>query len=134
MYINPNLIGDKMDSRISEAISKFLAVINEAKKNYPLLEEELLKKDNETQDILHAVELLSAHEGRKCYTKLKKVRKERRKIKDMMSIYEIVLDMCKQLAKGSINTIENALGNIRKQENHLKNRFYTNRTNILEDK
>lgn len=122
-----------MVTKLSESISKFVSILNDAKTRLPALKEELETVEKQQQDILHAIENSGYDDGRKLCSMLKKVRKHRRKIKDDIAIYEPICELASTLAtKGAISTIEQSLGAIRKQERYLENRFYTNRTDILD--
>ena len=122
-----------MVTKLSESISKFVSILNDAKTRLPALKEELETVEKQQQDILHAIENSEYDDGRKLCSMLKKVRKHRRQIKDDIAIYEPICELASTLStKGAISTIEQSLGAIRKQERYLENRFYTNRTDILD--
>lgn len=122
-----------MVTKLSESISKFISILNDAKTRLPALKEELETVEKQQQDILHAIENSEYDDGRKLCSMLKKVRKHRRQIKDDIAIYEPICELTSTLAtKGAISIIEQSLGAIRKQERYLENRFYTNRTDILD--
>lgn len=122
-----------MVTKLSESISKFVSILNDAKTRLPTLKEELETVEKQQQDILHAIENSEYDDGRKLCSLLKKVRKHRRQIKDDIAVCEPICELASTLAtKGAISTIEQSLGAIRKQERYLENRFYTNRTDILD--
>ena len=100
-----------MVTKLSESISKFVSILNDAKTRLPALKEELETVEKQQQDILHAIENSEYDNGRKLCSMLKKVRKHRRQIKDDIAIYEPICELASTLAtKGAISIIEQSMG------------------------
>ena len=100
-----------MVTKLSESISKFVSILNDAKTRLPALKEELETVEKQQQDILHAIENSEYDDGRKLCSMLKKVRKHRRQIKDDIAIYEPICELASTLAtKGAISIIEQSMG------------------------
>lgn len=74
----------KNEQKTSYYIESFLNYISSVEKSFPSMELEMKKKNDETQDILHEIELgnTTYKERAKIATRLKNVRKERRVVKD----------------------------------------------------
>lgn len=83
-------------------------------------------KDKETQDVLHELELEDVlfDERAKLATKLRKIRKDRRKAKDIVEEKEPLLNWYSE-NKQAVNKLREALGATRKQEKYHNNRSYT---------
>ncbi len=117
----------------SKQIESFLNFLREAETNYHIALSEQISKNNETQDLLHRLELDDDgyHDSAKIAKVLRQVRQERRSAKDMETVTEpIVLYL--ENNKKTINCLERLLGDVRKAEKSIENRFYINRTDIVE--
>ncbi len=114
--------------KISQIYKTFLDTIKDIQTTYKFESEELTKKDQETQDLLHQLELGSYKERPKTTTKLAKVRKERRYSKDVISVLQPMVDL---LATNEgiafIKKLQIVLGDTRKIENSMLYRRYTPR-------
>ena len=117
----------------SEIIAGFLTFLREAAEQYRMAAAEEQLTSDETQDILHRLEL---HDG--TYTEdvqlaalLREVRRRRRQAKDT---WEFTYQIAKwaEDEKKALRSLERLLGVIRKIESHHEERFYANRTTILD--
>ncbi len=117
----------------SEIIADFLTFLREAAEQYRMAAAEEQLTSDETQDILHRLEL---HDG--TYTEdaqlaalLREIRRRRRQAKDTWELaYQISL--WAEDEKKAVRSLERLLGDIRKIENRHEERFYANRTTILD--
>ncbi len=89
--------------------------------------------DNETQDILHRLELHndSYHDMARMSRTLKEVRQNRRAAKDAVSELDPICGWAKENAK-VLKSLEQLLGNVRKVEKSTQNRHYMDRTDAVE--
>ena len=117
-----------MNKETSNYIETFLNYLSEVDRSYPLVNAELKKKDDETQDILHELELgdNNYRERAKIATRLKNIRKERRQLKDKIEEIETLYQWVNE-NKTSINKLQQVLGQTRKQEKYHSNRTYHKR-------
>ena len=112
----------------SKAIKEFLDVMDKAKDRYNNAYEMVGELDKSTQDIMHKLELdnLSYKENCKLMTRLKTVRKDRRYYKDIVEIYQPIIDY-KSENERSVNLLKHLLGEVRKVEKYHKKRTYVPR-------
>lgn len=92
--------------------------------------------EKETDDIMHLIELTSfnAAEGYKIAKQLKEIRMERRILKDENDLLRPMINELSGL-KHKRNAWDNAIGNIRKEKEWKKDRFYKCKHRIdLQDK
>lgn len=117
----------------STHISDFLKFLREADTIYAIADRAQKESDNETQDILHAMELdsLSYHERARLSSALSAVRNKRRKAKDTAEIMKPVLDW-KEKNRAAVKSLETVLGAVRTLEKEKENRFYVKRTDIVQ--
>lgn len=111
----------------SEYISEFLDFISGVQTSYNDCHEEMKKQEKLTQDYLHSLELddLKYEERNRVATKLAMNRKDRRYFKDRVEEYEpIVKFLSEQNNMRVINQLKQVLGEVRRQENYHKDRFY----------
>ena len=123
--------------RDSENIAAFLNFLRNAQSLYNIARDELHQADNETQDILHQLELHenSYHKIAALGKKLRAVRRRRRTAKDTVEIYEpIIVWANRQDNRELLKRLEQLLGEVRKIEESKENRMYVPKTKILEDK
>lgn len=116
----------KDELKTSYYIESFLNYISSLEKSFPFMQLEMEKKNDETQDILHEIELgnTTYKERAKIATRLKNVRKDRRKAKDIVEEKEPLLNWYSE-NKQAVNKLREALGATRKQEKYHNNRSYT---------
>lgn len=122
--------------RESENIAAFLNFLRNAQSLYNIARDELHQADNETQDILHQLELHenSYHKIAALGKKLRAVRRRRRAAKDTMEVYQpIIVWANKPDNREMIREMERLLGEVRKVEKSKENRMYIPKTKILED-
>ena len=117
----------------SEYISGFLDFMRESMMEYEIARTRQADADNETQDLLHRLELHddSYHDMARISKELKRVRQERRNAKDTISELEPVRKWSEENAK-ALKSLEQLLGAVRKAEKATQNRFYTERTDAVE--
>ena len=122
--------------RESENIAAFLDFLRDAQSRYNIARDELNQANNETQDILHQLELFenSYHKIAALGKKLRAVRRRRRAAKDTVEIYEpIIVWANRQDNRELLKRLERLLGEVRKIEKSKENRMYIPKTKILED-
>ena len=114
-------------------ISDFLKFLREAETIYAIADVTQKEADNETQDILHAMELdsLSYHYRARLSSALSAVRKKRRTAKDTAEIMKPVLEW-KEKNRSALKSLETILGTVRTLEKDKDNRFYVKRTDIVQ--
>ena len=98
------------------------------------LEKELNDKELETVDLLHEIELasLNAIERSRVYSKLEKVRKDRRMIKDKLELVNTLKGFTsKYITKGICGDVNQVIENVNTLKSNQINREYTPR--ILKD-
>ena len=117
----------------STHIADFLKFLLKAETIYAIADVTQNDADNETQDILHAMELdsLSYHDRSRLSSALSAVRKKRRKAKDTAEIMKPVLDW-EEKNRDAVKSLENVLGAVRTIEKEKENRFYVKRTDIVQ--
>ena len=114
-------------------ISDFLKFLLEAETIYAIADVTQDEADNETQDILHAMELdsLSYHDRSRLSSALSAVRQKRRTAKDTAEIMKPVLEW-KEKNRAALKSLETILGTVRTLEKDKDNRFYVKRTDIVQ--
>lgn len=98
------------------------------------LEKELNDKELETIDLLHEIELasLNAIERSRVYSKLEKVRKDRRIIKNKLELVNTLKGLTsKYITKGICGDVNQVIENVKTLKNNQMNRKYVPR--ILKD-
>lgn len=100
-------------------------------KEIEYLEKELIKCDNERQDLLHYVELgkFNAYEGYKIAKDLQLVSRKRRKIKDELDVMQTAWSKLNGKL-GNLNILNEAIGDVRKTLKQKENRYYKPRIRI----
>ena len=122
--------GEEMNA--SKELEQFLDFVNNAES---LMDQAIAgQQEAETQDILHALELEnhSYHEAASLARKLAKVRQTRRQEKDIVAQLAPVVEWLKE-NDVAVRRLQRVLGELRKVERNTQNRFYTPRTNVLEE-
>lgn len=125
---------DKDRSGNSMYISEFLSFLRKVQTEYNIAAEREKDADEETQDILHRLELEedSLQDMEKMTEALKEVRRRRREAKDSKMMSEPVMDWLLK-NKEMVNSLEQVLGEVRKIEKRIRNRTYTEKTGIVEE-
>lgn len=100
--------------------------IRDIPSRYKQNEEMLRKLDQETQDLLHFIELknLNAMEGYKAYKDLQRVRKERREIKNENELLAPIVDTLHGM-KNKLSDLDHGIGKIRKVKTSQSQRRYS---------
>ena len=116
----------------SEYISGFLDFMRESMMEYEIARTRQVDADNETQYLLHRLELHddSYHDMARISKELKRVRQERRNAKDTISELEPVRKWSEENAR-TLKSLEQMLGAVRKAEKATQNRLYTDRTDVV---
>lgn len=127
MRIGGSTLNKKKDT-VSLHIESFLNYLTKVDSDYANAFVNVNQRDKETQDILHEIELEDVlfEERAKLATKLRNVRKERRRNKDIVEETEALVNWMKE-NKSAINKLREVLGTTRKQEKYHSNRTYKKR-------
>ena len=115
-------------------ISDFGKQCKEAVARYNANIECIKCRDDDTQDILHEIELSSsknASEGYKLYRKLKYVREDRRRAKNENELLEPLVQWI-AANKQTMNQLSQIQGKCNTKQQVIANRIYTPRGDILE--
>ena len=127
---------EKTSQPLSNQISDYLKLMEQAKKDYDWYQEELIRLEQLTQDYLHKLELteMPYHEQAKTARKLKECRKERRKAKEIITVTEPIVDFLNS-EKGQmmVNQIQQVLGKVRKAEKNAALLQYAPRVLTMEE-
>ena len=112
----------------SSQIDAFLTFLRDCEQRCRIAEAEERDANNETQDILHSLELEphDYHEYARLSKELRDVRQRRRRAKDTLSVISPVLDFVDG-NRPFIKGMERLLGDVRKAEKKLENRVYVPR-------
>ena len=123
-----------IDKLNSEEITNFLAFIRNAEQLVPAIEAAWKLADDESQDILHAIEFhnYNPRKTSALVKKLQTVRAERRIAKNAANIAHLITDWSSQNQQ-ALKALERLLGDVRKEERHIQNMVYVPRTNIMEE-
>lgn len=115
----------------SKEIENFLKFLREAEEKFNMAQEEEIELNNQTQDILHFLELEKHpyHEYAKLAKKLKTVREERRKVKDYIQETGPIMTWLEN-NRQTIKNLEQLLGTVRKAEKSTVNRIYIPKSSI----
>lgn len=118
--------------RGSEGLYDFLNYVRESVETYKIAEGDVAQYENETQDLLHSLELEnnSYHESARIARTLAEVRQQRRISKDIMTVIKPLFDWVNDNGK-TINSLERLLGDMRKAEKIKEKRSYFYRTDIV---
>ena len=113
------------EDKPSQHLKLFLDYTRQCEEEYSLNNSILQETDRQTQDILHKIELekISYHEHARLNKELAKIRKCRRKAKDIVTILKPVVEYSEE-NKSVFNSLSQLLGVVRKEENRLENRMY----------
>lgn len=118
----------------SETMQAFLLLVQRAKEGYPAEEENVMFCDNQTQDILHELELVphSASQIMKLAKQLSATRQERRLSKNNLELLHPIVEWANK-HKNAINDLKDALAEVAIKEEALLNREYRYRTTVVQD-
>ena len=107
----------------SEIIADFLLLLEQDKIKLGWAQDQLVKCDKATQDLLHELELGEYKDRGRVATKLSQVRKDRRFYKDLTEETEITANWLDSNKK-QVENLKFALGKMRKVEEYHENRKY----------
>lgn len=116
-----------------DQIRSFLEFARSAVTRYEENERRWQEYDQETQDLLHVIELsdnLNASKGYDMYRRLAAVRRDRRQCKNEMDLLKPVYDFFSD--KQTINQLAQVQGKCRVCKETVDSRSYTLRTNVME--
>ena len=120
-------------SERSERIEDFLNLLRESQQEYNIAVSDEKEKNDETQDLLHSIELQNhiPYNELLIFQVTKQVRQKRRRAKDTIQQLQPIVEWFKENQK-VVKDLERLLGNVRKEEQHIENRYYTPKTDIVE--
>ena len=115
-------------------LERFLGFVTEANRIVDMANQWCADTENETQDILHAIEIgnLSYQQNAKLAKKLREIRQQRREAKSIIEKYRVIADWVENNSK-TINQLQSVLGVTRKAESAIANKCYRQRTGILKE-
>lgn len=114
----------------SEKIKAVISLFDDVQNTYTNSYQMVNTLDKETQDLLHSFELanLDENESRRLTTRLKHVRRERRRHKDLVEASDPIIQFLQSdKGKNAYNLLREVLGKTRKIEEFHKVRYYTPR-------
>ena len=118
---------------ISQGLEDFLRYLRDTEQNYNMAVADEKQTNDETQDILHAIEFGTGNwTPKQLLRKLGQVRKKRRIVKDTIAASVLVVKWY-QTNKNVISELERLLGDVRKIEKKRQNRAYAPRSRILDE-
>ena len=118
---------------ISQGVDDFLKYVRDTTQSYHMAVADEQQANNETQDILHAIELNTSNwKPAQLLRKLRRVREKRRAAKDTIAAAKPLMEWCEESEK-AIKRLERLLGDIRKQESKIRNRVYVPRTDVVDE-
>lgn len=117
---------------VSKRIEDFLNFLRQAQLDYNVALAEEKEADEETQDVLHRIELGENKGYARLCKLLRNIRKRRRAAKDKVQVLASVVEWAEANPR-TIKELERLLGSVRKAEKGLENRHYTPKTGILEE-
>lgn len=125
--------GGKSAMKNSEILSNFLNMLSEAERMNMEANQQLERLDKLTQDYLHGLEFCQYKDRSKVATALSRVRKERRKWKDIKEETDVLAEWV-EANKGVYNKMREMLGQLRKVEKyHNSERIYIPKSTESED-
>ena len=114
----------------SKHLEDFLNFLDQCVREYQYAFDNMSKEDKRLQDLLHEIEFAADKaEKNRAATSLQRSRRERRKNKDMVKLYERIVKFSEdQSNRRTINLLRQLLGQQRKEEEYLQsNRMYKKR-------
>ena len=123
-----------IENKISNGLENFLSLIREAEEINRMSCEEEQEQNNKQQDLLHYIELehYDYHKCARLTKNLREVRRKRRIAKDNQDLVASLVEWA-ETNKNIIKTLERVLGESRKKERHIENRFYIPRAKEIAD-
>lgn len=114
----------------SKHLEDFLNFLDQCSREYQYAFDNMSKEDKRLQDLLHEIEFAADKaEKNRAATSLQRSRRERRRNKDMVKLYERIVKFSEdQSNRRTINLLRQLLGQQRKEEEYLQsNRTYKKR-------
>ena len=114
----------------SKHLEDFLNFLDQCSREYQYAFDNMSKEDKRLQDLLHEIEFAADKaEKNRAATSLQRSRRERRRNKDMVKLYERIVKFSEdQSNRRTINLLRQLLGHQRKEEEYLQsNRTYKKR-------
>ncbi len=114
----------------SKHLEDFLNFLDQCAREYQYAYDNVSKEDRRLQDLLHEMEFAADKaERNRVATKLQGSRRERRRNKDMVKLYEKIVRFSEdQSNRRTINLLRQLLGQQRKEEEYLQSkRIYKKR-------
>ena len=114
----------------SKHLENFLNFLDQCAREYQYAYDNVSKEDRRLQDLLHEMEFAADKaERNRVATKLQGSRRERRRNKDMVKLYEKIVRFSEdQSNRRTINLLRQLLGQQRKEEEYLQSkRIYKKR-------
>ena len=114
----------------SKHLEDFLNFLDQCVREYQYAFDNMSKEDKRLQDLLHEIEFAADKaEKNRAATSLQRSRRERRKNKDMVKLYERIVKFSEdQSNRRTINLLRQLWGQQRKEEEYLQsNRTYKKR-------
>lgn len=120
--------------KYSEQIDGFLTFLRSVAECYSMAVTDENCANDETQDILHCIELDDNryHDYAKLSMALREVRRKRRVAKDELMQLQPIREWMEENAK-AIKSLERALGATRKAERNTEARWYNQKTEIVSE-
>lgn len=120
-----------MDTDISLGVERFLDFLKECDERYRMAVADETETNNETQDVLHCMELEehTYHETARLGRKLVEIRQRRRAAKNIVLKTQPVHDWISANQK-VIGELQRVLGSVRKEERKQENPVYFPRTDV----
>lgn len=120
---------------LEQVISQFLSVVNDVPMMFAAAEEEQKELEDKTQDILHIVEMRPyALNDIDLVNILHEIRVQRRQVKQEQLVMTACNAWYKKNKNGSLSTLNNILGEIRKILHKQAVASYRVKTNVIEPK
>ena len=116
----------------SDHLAAFLGWLRDIRQDYNIALAELAEAEDATQDILHQLELGEDryHDCAKLALALQEVRRQRRQVKDKLTVLQPIIGWLEENAK-TIKTMERLLGEMRRLEKSLVGRSYHPKTEVI---
>lgn len=108
----------------SKELENFLNFLDQSAKEYQYAYDKVSQEDRRLQDLLHEVEFAADRaERNRVATKLRSSRRERRKNKDIVKLYERIVRFTEDPNnRRIINQLRQLLGQQRKEEEYLRSK------------
>lgn len=117
----------------SKTVEAFLTFLRDSAQTSQIASEDEAQANDETQDILHRLELCNDayRDTARLARTLREVRRRRRRAKDAREKATVIAAWA-QANRTAVNQLEHVLGDLRKLEKRNEQRFYNPRTHICD--